>query len=126
MVFKAGTSNVSHPGNVIFKELRLAHYDAYFNARTHASKQAAVGMIIKDVSSRGGHFLDWHIDGFWVVMKNQGLIRTMIYNAIFYFKKTIKAKMNLQVNQSSTFFFERQDGRKQKREKDGSDPPLLC
>lgn len=122
VVFKAGTSNVCHPGNVVFREL-LAYHNDYFCDCTCASKQRIVSMIVEDIIRRGGHFLEWDSTGVWVVIKDQALFRTKIYNSLLYFKKVIEAKKNLQCNQSSTFLFERQDGRKRKRENDGSDPP---
>jgi hypothetical protein len=121
-VFKAGTSNVSHPGNAAFRDLLDAYQEEYFKAPTVLEKQNIVSNIIQDVEKRQGRFLEWKNCGCWVVMEKEGIIRTKIYNSLFYFKKTLNAKKNLQINNSSTFMFERQDGKKRKREQDGNEP----
>lgn len=127
VVFKTGSSNLSHPGNTIFRELLYAHYDSYYNPKTPASKQDAVTLIIQDITSRGGTFLEWSNDcNCWVVMQDPATIRTKVYNSLFYFKKTFNAKKKMQVNLSSTYMFERQDGRKRKRESDGSEAPMCA
>jgi hypothetical protein len=117
VVFKAGTSNVTHPGNTAFRDLLFAYHDQFFNAQ-----QETVTMIIQCVEMRQGRFLEWNTCGCWVVMQDEGKIRTKIYTSMFYFKKTLNAKKSLQVSSSSTFLFERQDGNKRKREPDGSEP----
>jgi hypothetical protein len=121
VVFKAGTSNVSHPGNATFRDLLYAYHDEYFNAQSVLEKQYTVSTIIQDVKRRRGRFLEWNNCGCWVVMEDEGNIRTKIYNSLFYFKKTLNAKKNMQVSSCSTFMFERQDGKKRKRDPDGSE-----
>jgi hypothetical protein len=122
VVFKTGTSNVSHPGNATFRELLYAYHDGYFNAPSHGAKQEIATEIMQDVKRRGGRFLEWKNFGCWIVMEDEAIIRTKIYNSLLYFKKSLNAKKNMQVSSSSTFLFERQDGKKRKRELDGSEP----
>ena len=122
VVFKTGTASLSHPGNAIFRELLYANYDTYFKAKTNASKQDAVTRIIQDVVRRNGKFLEWsNSSSCWVIMQDASLIGIKVYNSLFYFKKTFNAKKNMQVNISSTSIFERQDGKKRKRESDGNE-----
>ncbi|KAG7344954.1 hypothetical protein IV203_032485 [Nitzschia inconspicua] len=121
VVFKAGTSNISHPGNSIFRELLFANYNAYFDAKTHASKQEVVSRVIQDVTRRDGKFLEWDNCGCWAIIRDPGLVRKKVYNSLFYFKKTFNARSNVQMTVCSTFAFERQDGKKRKRDPDGSE-----
>jgi hypothetical protein len=85
-------------------------------------KQNTTSKIIQDVGRRNGRFLEWSNCGCWNIMEDEGNIRTKIYNSLSYCKKTLNAKKNMQVNSSSTFLFERQDGKKRKRESDGTEP----
>jgi hypothetical protein len=126
VVFKTGTSNVSHPGNATFRDLLEAYQDEYFKAPSAVEKQYIVTKIIQDVGRRNGRFLEWNNCGCWLIMVDEGNIRTKIYHSLFYFKKTLNAKKNMQVNTSSTFLFERQDGKKRKREPDGSEPRVCA
>jgi hypothetical protein len=78
------------------------------------------------VEKRQGRFLEWNNCGCWIIMEDEGNVRTKIYNSLSYFKKALKAKRNMQVNSSFTYLFERQDGKKRKREADGSEPQVCC
>jgi hypothetical protein len=121
VVFKTGTSNVNHPGNGAFRDLLVSYHDEYFKAPSVSEKKFTVSKIIQDVERRKGRFLEWSNSCCWIVMKDEGNIRTKIYNSLSYFKKTLIAKKNMQVSSSFTFLFERQDGKKRKREPDGSE-----
>jgi hypothetical protein len=129
VVFKTGTSNISHPGNAAFRDILETYQDEYFRAASVQEKQNTTSKIIQDVGRRNGRFLEWNNCGCWIIMEDEGNIRTKIYNSLSYFKKTLNAKKNMQVNSSSTFLFERQDGKKRKRESDGTEPlgcPKAC
>jgi hypothetical protein len=122
VVFKAGISNVRHPGNSSFRDLLDSYYDEYLNASSNVAKRETATKIIQDVKRRRGRFLEWNTCGCWVTMEDEGSIRTKIYNSLLYFKKTLNAKnTTMQVSSSSTYIFERQDGKKRKRESDGSE-----
>jgi hypothetical protein len=122
VVFRAGTSNVSHPGNTVFRDLLCAYHDQVFTTLSPVLKQETTTKIIQDVTRRQGRFLEWNNNcGCWVVMEDHGKIRAKIGTCIVYVHKTLNAKKSMQVNASSTFLFERQDGKKRKREPDGSE-----
>jgi hypothetical protein len=115
VVFKAGTSNLSHPGNSDFHEmLRNQSDDSKISPES-------LGMIHEDVTSRNGRFLEWDSCGCWKVMSDPVAIRQKIYRCFFYAKKSSNASKCRQNTASSTFLFERQDGRKRKRNSDGTE-----
>jgi hypothetical protein len=119
VVFKAGTSNVAHPGNATFRDLLIAYYDEHLNEEKQDT--ATITAVIQDVKRRQGRFLEWNNCGCWILVEDEATIRKKVYSSIFYFKKSRHAKRNMQVNSSSTFLFERQDGNKRKREPDGGE-----
>jgi hypothetical protein len=115
VVFKTGTSNLSHPGNSLFHEmLRNQPDDSQISSNT-------VRMIFEHVTSRNGRFLEWDSGGYWKVISDPLLIRQKVYSSFVYAKKSSKARRHRQDNSSSTFLFERQDGRKRKRAADGTE-----
>jgi hypothetical protein len=116
VVFRAGTTNVSHPGNAAFRDLLDACQDDYFQAPSVLEKQNIVSTIIQYVEGRQGRFLEWNKCGCWVIMEEEESIRKKIYNSLSHYQKTLKGRKNLQFSNSSTFLFERQDGKKRKRE----------
>jgi hypothetical protein len=118
VVFKTGTTNVIHPGNASFRDLLCTYHDTPLVADIRDTVTA----IIQDVERRQGRFLEWNNCGCWIVIQDEGIIRAKIYSSLFYVKKTLNAKKSIQINSSSTFLFERQDGKKRKREADGSEP----
>jgi hypothetical protein len=115
VVFKTGTSNLSHPGNSIFHEmLRSEHKDSHISPDT-------VSLICENVTRRNGRFLEWDCSGYWRVISDPVAIRKKIYSSLFYAKKSSNARRRRQSNCSSTFLFERQDGRKRRRTADGTE-----
>jgi hypothetical protein len=118
VVFKTGTSNLSHPGNSVFHEMiRCQSADA-----SHISPDS-VGIILEDVTRRNGRFLEWDSCGYWKVIFDPVAIRQKIYSSLFYAKNSFDAsRRHLQsTSSSSIFLFERQDGRKRKRAADGTE-----
>jgi hypothetical protein len=122
VVFKVGTSNVSHPGNAAFRDLLYAYHDEFFKTRSLVLKQETAAKIIQDVERRHGRLLEWNKSGCWVVIHEVEKFFAKICTSMIYFNKTVNAKKNMQVSSSSTFLFERQDGKKRKREPDGTEP----
>jgi hypothetical protein len=120
VVFKAGTSNLSHPGNSVFHDILRNHPDDC------QISQDKVGMIFENVTRNSGRFLEWDTCGYWKVISDPVAIRQKIYSSFFYAQKSSNAKSRRQNNSSSTFLFERQDGRKRKRASDGTESPSCC
>jgi hypothetical protein len=115
VVFKAGTSNLSHPGNSLFHEM-LRSQDDDSQISPHL-----IGMIFEHVTRRNGRFLEWDANGYWKIISDPLVIRQKIYSSFFYAKKSANARRRRQNNASSTFLFERQDGGKRKRAADGTE-----
>jgi hypothetical protein len=115
VVFKTGTSNLSHPGNSIFHEMLRNQPDDFLISLD------IVAIIFENVTRRNGRFLEWDSYGYWKVISDPMAIRQKIYSSFFHAKKSSKARNHRQNNSSSTFLFERQDGRKRKRVANGSE-----
>jgi hypothetical protein len=122
VVYKPGTSSVSHPGNVMFRNLLEVTYQEYLDSPNHAGKQAVVNRILDEIYEHQGRFLEWDPRGCCWVVISEPQVRTKIANSLLYFNRSIKAKQNLQTNISSTYMFERQDGKKRKRDDSGEEP----
>jgi hypothetical protein len=109
VVFKTGTSNSNHPGNSVFHEMLLSQSD-----ESHIAT-VTLNIVFEDVMSRNGRFLEWDSGGYWRVLSDSRAIRQKIYRSFFHAKKSSNARKRRQDISSSTFLFERQDGRKTKR-----------
>jgi hypothetical protein len=115
VVFRAGTSSLSHPGNSSFHDMLRSQSDE------SPISPEAVGIIFETVTRRNGRFLDWNSSGFWTVITDPVAIQQKIYRSFLYAKKSSNQRRRMQSNSSSTFLFERQDGRKRKRAADGTE-----
>jgi len=122
VVYKVGTSSTSHPGNVMFRDLLEENFVEYNTTLVHSGKQTVITRIIDGVKERNGRFLEWDSRGVWIVIIDPVQIRAKVANSLLYYKRMISAKQNMQSSKSSTFIFERQDGRKRKRGDDGEEP----
>ena len=116
VVFKPGASLQCHPGNSHYRELLETHHDEYVESGINISKQGVITKIVDSIDQCNGRFLEWSTTtSTWVVMEDDGKIRTKVYNSLFRFDKQLQAKRNLQTAASSTFIFERQDHSKRQR-----------
>lgn len=123
VVFRSGTTNQSHLGNMQYRDLLESRYDDFCTLRANESKQGVLKGIMKAVEQNGGRFLEWTSENScWMVMQDPAQIRTKVYSSLFHMHKQVQAKKNVQVYTSSTFLFERQDGRKRKRNANGEEP----
>jgi hypothetical protein len=122
VVFKPGSSSICHPGNAVFHEMLRNYFD------DSQLSQDSVGMIYNGVTRRNGNFLEWDSCGYWKVISDPFVVRQKIYNAFIHAKKSFNAKKRTQNSLSSTFLFERQDGKKRKRSADGREvfPCVEC
>ena len=115
VVFQAGTTNIAHPGNTTYRDMLLSHFGGYSIEQANASKKEIVNTIMQDVIGRGGRFLEWNSVGCWTVIRDPAKLQVKIYHSLYQLQKTAEAKKRTQSSSSSTFIFERQDGRKRKR-----------
>lgn len=119
VVFKVGTSSWNHPGNARYRELLELHLHEYINVTSTVAKEAVAQKILQDTMEQKGRFLEWSKENnCWTVLGDKTEIRTKIYNNMVYFGRQTKAKKNLQSSTSCTWMFQRQDGRKRKRDKE--------
>jgi hypothetical protein len=114
VIFRYGKSYLSHPGNAMFRGLIESKYDDH-NDRTTEAKVAATWWVVDEVLQRDGRFLAWDNQGWWVQLKDRKDMRTKVAISFKEYKKKLSSQSNRQVCESSTFDFERQDGRKRKR-----------
>jgi hypothetical protein len=116
VVFRNGTASLDHPGNVTFRELIALHYQQHNQAKSSHEKMAVSWNIVHQVTGAGGRFLEWvPSKGCWTPMLDRSQIRVKVALTLRDFKKVIQAAQNRQMNSSSTYRFERQDGRKRQR-----------
>lgn len=144
VIFRRGKSMTYHPGNVIFQNLIESKMQEHtIDPNTSQQRRIAIEMeLMQEVRDAGGRFLKWEIDkSWWTNMdiyiqdsnstnydsststntaRNQEAadkeIRSKVHYAFRDFKKKMmKIQQNVQVNNSSTYAFEHQDGQKRKR-----------
>jgi hypothetical protein len=111
VVFKTGSSNLSHPGNSGFHEMLRSLPD---DSQILVVSPETLRMIFENVTSKKGRFLEWDSCGYWRVMSDPDAIRQKIYSCFLYAKKSSNARRSRQNNSSSTFLFESHDGKKRK------------
>lgn len=114
VIFRYGKSYLSHPGNVMFRGLIEAKHEEHNDGTTDA-KLSATWWVVDEVLRRNGRFLAWDNQGFWVQLQDKKEMRAKVAIAFKEYKKKLSSQKNRQVSESSTFDFERQDGRKRKR-----------
>jgi hypothetical protein len=114
-VFKSGTSNLNHPGNVSYRDLLQFNLEAFFIAQANANTKEIVRKVTIDAIKGGARFLEWNSVGCWTVMQDPAKLQVKIYHSLYQLRKSAQAKKRLQMASSSTLIFERQDGKRQKR-----------
>jgi hypothetical protein len=139
VVFRVGKSYLTHPGNSFYRGLVEECFQQHNEAPTSDSKVELSWHIIGEVERRGGRFLVWdNANGWWTVLTDRNQIRSKVAISL----KEQKKKKNPPLKDNHTFFlptmtastrnvtsdisgdtnpyqFERQDGRKRKRDKYG-------
>lgn len=117
VIFRSGKSYMSHPGNMMFRELIEHHIDEH-NIATQDRKKNLTWQVIEEVEIKGGRFLEYNRNlGTWTELTDRSAIRHKIATYFKEFRRKIKAQKQIQMNQSSTHEFEAQDGRMRKRQK---------
>ncbi len=117
VIFRPGKSYMSHPGNMMFRELIEKHISEH-NGATQERKKNLTWQVIGEVETKGGRFLEYSRDlGTWTEMTDRNAVRHKIATYFKEFRRKVKAQQQLQMNQSSTHDFEAQDGRNRKKQK---------
>ena len=117
VIFRSGKSYMSHPGNMMFRELIEHHIDEH-NVATQDRKKNLTWQVIDEVETKGGRFLEYNRGlGTWTELTDRAAIRHKIATYFKEFRRKVKAQQQIQMCQSSTHEFEAQDGRTRKKQK---------
>jgi hypothetical protein len=128
VVFRTGTASLALSGNIIFRGLIAQYYQQHNQAKSSEEKKEISLKVVQHVIDMGGRFLEWdRSKGCWTPMLDQSKIRIKVALTWRDFKKVVQTSQNNQVVSSSTYRFERQDGRKRPRTGEkGDDDEILC
>ena len=116
VLIRAGTTTLSHPGNVFFRGMiEMKHLE--FRAGSEFTQAFLAENIVEEVERLKGRFLAWNNRGFWTELRDRNKIIFKVEISIRDFNAKRKTRKNVQRNNSSTTIFERQDGIRRKRTK---------
>ncbi|KAG7340694.1 hypothetical protein IV203_024237 [Nitzschia inconspicua] len=115
VVFRVGDSYLCHPGNAKFRGWIESTFEDY-NAASKDRKVAITWLLVDEVL-KTGRFLVWD-KHWWVFLRDREKMRTKVIGAFKDQKRRLKATANLQENESSTYKFTEEDGRKRKRDEE--------
>jgi hypothetical protein len=101
----------------MFRNLIESKLEDHENAQTQAQKVEITRWIVDHILVvRKGRFVVWDKGaGWYTTLKDECQIREKVALYFREFKKRVRATANLQTEESSTFKFQQQDGRKRKR-----------
>mmetsp|Transcript_5055 Transcript_5055/g.10465 ORF Transcript_5055/g.10465 Transcript_5055/m.10465 type:complete len:487 (-) Transcript_5055:248-1708(-) len=116
VLIRAGTTTVSHPGNVFFRGMiEIKHFE--FRSGSEFTQASLAENIVEEIERLKGRFLAWDNRGYWTELRDRSKIIFKVEISIRDFNATLKARKNLQNTHSSTKSFGGQDGSRQKRKK---------
>jgi hypothetical protein len=115
VVFRVGDGYLCHPGNAKFRGWIESTFDDY-DAASKSRKVAISRMLVEEVL-KTGRLLVWDKQ-WWVMLRDPEKMRSKVVGAFKDHRRRLKASANLQVNESSTYRFATEDGRKRKREEE--------
>ena len=120
VIFRSGKSYMSHPGNMMFRELIEQHMDEH-NRANQETKKKLTWQVIDEVELKGGRFLEYskHL-GTWTELHDRAVIRHKIATYFKELRRKMKASNRVQMSSSSTHEF---GSRKRRR---GTFPPDSC
>eukprot|EP00529_Nitzschia_sp_RCC80_P010799 CAMPEP_0113454234 /NCGR_PEP_ID=MMETSP0014_2-20120614/7759_1 /TAXON_ID=2857 /ORGANISM="Nitzschia sp." /LENGTH=625 /DNA_ID=CAMNT_0000345635 /DNA_START=20 /DNA_END=1897 /DNA_ORIENTATION=- /assembly_acc=CAM_ASM_000159 len=119
VVFGYGKAFTMHPGNVMYRGLLEEYCEEHRVATTLDAKKKITWRIVEDVEQRGGRFLQWDKRGWWSPFLDRKEIRSKVAVTLKDHTRRVLARQHVTNNSSSTLKFERQDGKKRKRESVG-------
>lgn len=114
----AGKSCMLNPGNVVFRGIFEKYHDEHVSAG-QTDKKNLMWKIVEEIEARDGKFLTWEKRGWWIVLEDRTEIRSKVAISFRDYNKQQRALANEQSTKSSTFAFERQDGKRRKRNNSG-------
>lgn len=122
VIFRAaGKHCLLNPGNITFRGM----FEKYHSEHTRVGqteKKKLIWKIVEEIDSLGGRFLTWDKRGWWVPLEDRAEIRKKVAVSLRDYNRQRKAANNQQFVQSSTYDFNRQDGKRAKRMSSGEAP----
>jgi hypothetical protein len=112
VIFRVGDSYLHHPGNVMFRGLIESKYEEY-NATGRNEKATIILSLVDVVLRHNGRFLVWDAQ-WWTVLHDREKMRSKVAGAFKDQRRRLKAAGNVQVNESSTYKFESEDGQRKR------------
>jgi hypothetical protein len=111
-----------HPGNLLFRNLIESKLEEHENAPTQSQKVEITRWIVNQILvERKGQFVVWDKSaGWYTALTDESQIREKVAVYFREFKKRVRAMGNHQIEESSTFKFQQQDGRKRKHYEHGT------
>jgi hypothetical protein len=116
VVYGYGKAFTMHPGNVMYRGLLEEYCEEHRDAKTLEGKKMITWKIVEEVENKGGRFLLWDKRGWWTPFNDRKEIRLKVAVTLKDHTRRVMARQNVTNNASSTLKFERQDGKKRKRE----------
>jgi len=114
VLIRKGTTTLSHPGNVFFRGLiEMKHEE--FRSGSDLTQSFLAEDIVNEIERINGRFLTWDSRGFWTDLTDRSQIIFKVEVSIRDFNVRIKARKNVQIIESSTCDFKREDKNKRKR-----------
>ena len=138
VIFRSRKSMTCHPGNVMFQSLIESRLKEHTNANQAGKLSVVLSLIEYIQHEKGGRFLTWEAKNNWwfdmmsipmsgTHQNSSGFfqaqeleIQSKVSYAFRDFKKKLKTQHTLQISESSTYAFMRQDGVQRKRIKGGN------
>lgn len=97
VVFRPGSSCVSHPGNSSFRTMvgsKLMEQDqGKEKSGTKMRRKDIVKYVVREIESRGGQFLVWNEIGGWSQLNDEKLITSKIESLLKEFRKSTRTKI---------------------------------
>ena len=125
IIFRKGTSVMSHPGNAILRSLIEVKENATNGNGKTACKtktRVFVSEIMEEIKQNNGRYLTWDDNGWWTILEDEEQIRSKIDYIVREKRNSIRARINnSQTNKSGTSIFQSQDGSSSKRQKCNGD-----
>uniref|UniRef100_A0A7S4ARV9 DUF6824 domain-containing protein n=1 Tax=Pseudo-nitzschia australis TaxID=44445 RepID=A0A7S4ARV9_9STRA len=93
VIFRAGKSYMSHPGNMMFRELIETHITEH-NAASQGRKQKLTWQVIQEVEMKGGRFLEYNRAlETWTALTDRGLLRHKIATHFKEYRRKLRASL---------------------------------
>ena len=107
IVFRQGTSIMSHPGNATFRALIAAKYTQVGGNSTDTYKtRVFVDEIMEEIKKMKGRILNWNDkQGCWKVLEDESQIYLKVEYLVRDYRNSARAQMNRQMIESSTSIF---------------------